>query len=525
MNLRLINLFTFFSLILSATALLGQTSEPVVVVVPSAPVAADIATLIEKSRAEWNVPGLSVAIVKDGQVFLSSGFGVREFGKAEAVDGDTLFAIASNSKAFTAAAIAMLDEEGKLKWSDRVQQYLPWLELYDRYVSTELRVDDLLCHRSGLGTFSGDLLWWGTPYTPEDVLRRARHLSAKGPFRASYGYSNLMYLAAGEVIHKASGQTWQSFVEQRILQPVGMDRSVTSIKALDAKGNFATPHKSLVDGVRTIPWYNWDTMAAAGGIISSSNDMAKWVRVQLDRGRIDDSRRLFSDASSFRMWSPHTIIPMSAASQKRSPTTHFRAYGLGWNLADYKGRMLVSHGGGYDGMYSQVMLVPEENLGIVVLTNSMTGLPSALANTIVDEFLGGEKRPLLLEGLERDRKDREAFSKRVSDATAQKVAEAQPSRSPDACMGTYRCPLYGDITVTKNCDRLVMSLLPNPELVADLTHLHYDTWKITWRKEFAWFAEGTVQFVPDANGDFQELRLKVPNDDLWFDELKPVRVQ
>jgi hypothetical protein len=334
-----------------------------------------------------------------------------------------------------------------------------------------------------------------------------------------------MYLAAGEVIHKVSGQTWQSFVEQRILQPVGMDRSVTSIKALDAKGNFATPHKSLVEGVRTIPWYNWDTMAAAGGIISSSNDMAKWVRVQLDRGRIDDSRRLFSESSSFRMWSPHTIIPMSAASQNRLPTTHFRAYGLGWNLADYKGRMLVSHGGGYDGMYSQVMLVPEENLGIVVLTNSMTGLPSALANTIVDEFLGGEKRPLLLEGLERDRKDREAFSKRVSDATAQKVADTQPSRSPDACLGTYCCPLYGDITVTKNCDRLVLSLLPNPELVADLTHLHYDTWKITWRKEFAWFAEGTVQFVPDANGDFQELRLNVPNDDLWFDELKPVRVR
>jgi hypothetical protein len=155
----------------------------------------------------------------------------------------------------------------------------------------------------------------------------------------------------------------------------------------------------------------------------------------------------------------------------------------------------------------------------------MTGLPSALANTIVDEFLGGEKRPLLLEGLERDRKDREAFSKRVSDVTAQKVAGTQPSRSPDACMGTYRCPLYGNITVTKNCDRLVLSLLPNPELVADLTHLHYDTWKITWRKEFAWFAEGTIQFVPDANGNFQELRLNVPNDDLWFDELKPVRVQ
>ena len=525
MKLRMMKLFTILNLLLSATALLGQTPEPVVVSVPSGPVVADIASVIEKSRADWSVPGVSVAIVKDGRVFLSSGFGVREFGKTEVVDGDTLFAIASNSKAFTAAALAMLDEEGKLKWSDRVQQHLPWLELYDRYVSSELRIDDLLCHRSGLGTFSGDLLWWGTPYSPEDVLRRARHLSAKGPFRASYGYSNLMYLAAGEVIQKASGQTWQIFIEQRILQPVGMDRSVTSIKSLDAKGNFATPHKSLMEGVQAIPWYNWDTMAAAGGIISSSNDMAKWVQVQLDRGRIDESCRLFSEASSFRMWSPHTIIPLGAAAQKRSPTNHFRAYGLGWNLADYKGRLLVSHGGGYDGMYSQVMLVPEEKLGIVVLTNSMTGLPAALANTIVDEFLGGEKRSLLSEGLERDRSDREAFYKRVSEATTQKVAGTQPSRSIDACVGTYRCLLYGDIKVAKECDRLILSLLPNPELVADLTHLHYDTWKITWRQEFAWFAEGTIQFVPDANGDFQELRLNVPNEDLWFDELNPVRVQ
>lgn len=530
MKLRFLELITILSLTLPVASSFGQSQEPVAAGIFSGtmapdPVAADLAALIEKSRVDWNVPGLSVAIIKDGQVFLSSGFGVREFGKPDAVDADTLFAIASNSKAFTAAALAMLEEEGKLKWSDRVQQHLPWLELYDRYVSTELRIDDLLCHRSGLGTFSGDLLWWGTPYSPEEILRRTKHLPPKGPFRASYGYSNLMFLAAGEVIQEVSGLTWQNFVEQRILQPVGMERSVTTIKALDAKGNFATPHKSLVEGVRVIPWYNWDSMAAAGGIISSSNDMAKWMRVQLDRGHIDDSRRLFSEASSFRMWSPHTIIPLSAPALKRSPTTHFRAYGLGWNLADHNGRMLVSHGGGYDGMYSQVMLVPEEKLGIVVLTNSMTGLSSALANTIVDEFMGGEKRPLLVEGLERDRKDREAFYKRVTDACAQKVTDTQPSRSPDACVGTYRCPLYGDITVTKHCNGLVLSLLPNPELVADLTHLHYDTWKISWRKEFAWFAEGTIQFVPNANGEFQELRLNVPNDDLWFDELKPVRVQ
>lgn len=479
---------------------------------------------IEKARSDWNVPGLSVAIVKDGQVLLSRGFGLRESGKPEPVDGDTLFAIASNSKAFTAAALAMLEEEGKLKWNDRVQQHLPWLQLYDSYVSAELRVDDLLCHRSGLGTFSGDLLWWGTPYSPEEVLRRTKHLPAKGPFRAHFGYSNLMFLAAGEVISEASGSTWHDFIRQRIFMPVGMARSVTSIKSLDQMGNFASPHKPTLENLHPIPWYNWDTMAAAGGIISSSNDMAKWLRVQLDRGRVDETTRLFSDASSWRMWSPHTIIPLSEAAQKRSPTTHFRAYGLGWGLADYKGRMTVSHGGGYDGMYSYVLMVPEEKLGVVILTNSMTGISTPLANTIADEFLGGEKTDWLTPGLERDRSDRAAFYKRVADAITSTAPDSKPSRGLEAYAGTFRCPLYGDATVVQEGDRLVLSLLPNPELVADLTHLHYDTWVIRWRKEFAWFTEGTIQFVPDSAGNFQELKLNVPNDDLWFDELMLKRV-
>ena len=482
--------------------------------------ASQIAGLIEKCRTDWNVPGLSVAIVKDGQVILAQGFGVRQLGQPEMVDADTLFAIASNTKAFTAAALAMLEEDGKLHWDDRVQQHLPWLQLYDSYVSAELRIDDLLCHRSGLGTFSGDLLWWGTPYSPEEVLRRTRYLPAKGPFRAHYGYSNLMFLAAGEVISKSAGKPWAQFIQERILQPVGMSRTVTSITALESIGNAASPHKPTLDKVSPIPWYNWDTMAAAGGIISSANDMAKWLRVQLDRGRIDDSHQLFSEASSRRMWSPQTVMPISESAQKRSPTTHFRSYGLGWVLADYKGKLTVSHGGGYDGMYSQVLLVPEESLGVVVLTNSMTGVSTPLANTIVDGFLGGEQTDWLTSGLEKDHADRAAFFKRISDTITPKDPGTQPSRSIDACAGTFRCPLYGDVTVSVEDAKLVLRLLPNPELIADLTHLQYDTWVMHWRKDFAWFAEGTIQFVPYAAGTFQELRLDVPNDDLWFDELK-----
>jgi CubicO group peptidase (beta-lactamase class C family) len=314
------------------------------------PTSDNLRTLIEKSRAEWDVPGLSVAVVHQGEVVLSAGFGLREQGQPEPVDGSTVFAIASNTKAFTAAAVAMLQESGKLQWQDRVQQHLPWLQVADSWVSHELRIDDLLCHRSGLGTFSGDLLWWGTPYTPQQVLQRARHLPLKNRFRAEYGYSNLMFLAAGEVIRTASGQTWQQFIAERILQPLQMQRTVLSVKDLAALGNAARPHKTMLTGNQPIDWFNWDTMAAAGGIISCSDDMAKWLQLQLRRGQLPNGERLFSEASSHRMWTPHTIIPVSRAAQTRIPSTHFRSCGLGWMLADYRGRMTVGHGGGYDGM-------------------------------------------------------------------------------------------------------------------------------------------------------------------------------
>ncbi|HBE70271.1 MAG TPA: serine hydrolase, partial [Planctomycetaceae bacterium] len=235
----------------------------------------ELRNYIAATREDWNVPGLSVAIIQNGQVLLAEGFGVKEAGTTDPVDADTLFAIASNSKAFTSAALAILVDEGKLKWDDHVRDYLPWLQLKDPLATADLRIRDLLCHRSGLGTFSGDLLWWQTDYSPEEVLRRARHLDAAGPFRAHYGYSNLMFLAAGEVISAASGQSWQQFVESRILGPCQMKRTITSTRHLVEQQNFATPHKTHADSSEPLPWVNWDTMAAAGGIISSANDMAK----------------------------------------------------------------------------------------------------------------------------------------------------------------------------------------------------------------------------------------------------------
>ncbi|MFK7817109.1 MAG: serine hydrolase [Planctomycetaceae bacterium] len=475
---------------------------------------------IATAREQWNVPGLAVAIVKDGKVVHAKGYGVRELGKDEPVDADTLFAIASNTKAFTAASMAILEEEGKLSWNDRVQKHLPWLQLYDDYVSSEISIEDLLCHRSGLGTFSGDLLWWGTPYSPEEVLRRAKHLKPAGSFRDHYGYSNLMFLAAGEVIAKASGQSWADFIKSKIFEPIGMTRSVTSTTQLADLKNVATPHKPKPDSVNPIAWYNWDTMVAAGGIISSVNDMSKWLIVQLNHGEMQNGKRLFSKKSSWKMWSPQTIIPISEASRKRNPHTNFRSYGLGWSLSDFRGHKVVAHGGGYDGMYSRVVMLPDQELGIVVLTNSMTGISSAITNTVIDEYLGQRTKDWSAEGLKSDIKNRQEFYARIQETLTPKALGTKPSRDLKAYTGTFGGPMYGDAVVSVENDQLVLKLLPNKDLIADLTHLHFNTFAIKWRSESAWFGGGTAHFVMDSKGEFHEIKLDVPNDDLWFYELE-----
>lgn len=474
---------------------------------------------IATARQAWQVPGLSVAIIKDGEVVLCKGYGVRQVGQEEVVDADTLFAIASNTKAFTAVLMGMLVDERKVSWDDPVRDHLEYFQLYDPYVSQDMRITDLLCHRSGLGTFSGDLLWYGTHYTPEEVLRRTRFVPQAGPFRAHYGYSNLMFLAAGEVIRKVEGKPWNEVCRERILNPLGMTRTVTSTRALENMSNIATPHKPTVSEVRPLPWYNWDTMAAAGGIISSANDMSKWLRLVLNQGEWGDDR-LYSRSVSHAMWSPETIIPISASARQRQPRTLFRAYGLGWSLSDYAGHRVAAHGGGYDGMYSRVMLVPDQKLGVVVLTNSMTGIANAICNQVLDTFLELETRNWLSEELPGDQTNRAAFFQRIADVKRRDLKESQPALPLTAYTGEFRCQMYGDATISLEEDKLVLRLLPNPDLVADLEHKQLDTFVLRWRKEFAWFDEGTLQFVIDANAKVREIKLDVPNNDFWFHELQ-----
>lgn len=473
---------------------------------------------IANAQREWGVPGMAVAIVDDGEVVLAKGYGVRDMNDGGVVDENTMFAIASNTKAFTSAALAMLVDEGKMSWDDPVTEFLPGFQVYDPYVSAEMRVYDLLSHRSGLGAFSGDLLWYASEYDVDEVLRRIRYVPQAGPFRASYGYSNLMFMSAGQLIPAITGHSWADFVRQRIFEPLSMNRTIASTSELGRFDNVATPHAEPEGELRTYPWRGWDAMAAGGGIISSAADMAKWMTLQLNRGEINGTR-LFSEAASRAMWTPLTSMAVSAGSEMRYPSTHFRAYGMGWSLMDYLGRRVVSHGGAYDGMYSRVALVPEEDLGLVILTNSTTGISSALMYRFLDAYLGGPERDWAADNLAGEKRSKIAFVERQNKIWESRVPDTQPSLTLEGYAGTYGGPMYGEATVTMETGGLVMQFLPSPELVGDLKHLHYDTFVVEWRNDFPWFGIGTVQFVLDAAGEVAEMKVEVPNDDFWFYEL------
>jgi CubicO group peptidase (beta-lactamase class C family) len=475
-----------------------------------------------RALTDWDVPGMAVAIVKDGRVVIEKGYGVRERGKPGHVDDRTLFAIASNTKAFTAAAIAALVDQQKVGWDEPVRQYLPRFELQDPLASADLRVRDLLSHRSGLGTFSGDLLWYNTTFDVEDVLRRARYLQPRSPFRTTYGYSNLMFLAAGQVVATASGTTWDAFVQAHFLDPLGMKDTLTSVRAVPGRENVATPHGPVGTGSRPYPWYDSQAGGAAGGLVSSAHDMTRWLLLQLGRGTLD-GRQYFSEEQARTMWTPHVSLTISRESESASPTTHFNAYGLGWMLRDYHGRLIASHGGGLDGMYSAVAIVPDERLGIVVLTNAMTGIGDAVVMRVIDAYLppstGLRERDWSVEGLERARAQQRTRAARVANVRQVHVPGTRPSLPIQQYAGRYTGRFYGDAVVTLEHGTLVMRLLANPQLVADLTHLQLDTFVLAWRHDFPWFSEGTAQFILDKEAQVAELKLDVPNEDFWFDEI------
>lgn len=385
-------------------------------------------------------------------------------------------------------------------------------------MTSELTVRDLVSHRSGLDTFSGDLLWYETNYGADEILRRVRFLKPKSSFRSSFGYQNLMFVAAGKVVERVSGKTWSQFVTERILTPLGMSRTTTTVK--DLKDNFSMPHNESGGKLRVLHSGNVDGAAAAAGLNSSAADVAKWLRLQLGRGKFE-GKQIFSEQQSGEMWSAHTILGVNPFPAKDAPTKLFSAVGLGWFLNDYRGRKVVSHGGGLDGMISQTAMMPEENLGLVVLTNSETGVNTILQNKIFDVFLDAPKRDWSGERLERAKQNKAKAAEEDAKLVAARAAKTKPSLALNNYAGNYVDQLYGDATVADENGKLVLRFVQSPNFVADLEHWHYDTFQIKWRPTVAYnFPRGFVTFTIDKTGAADEMKIDQPNNDFWFYELE-----
>lgn len=449
---------------------------------------------VNKAIKDWGVPGVAIAIVKDDRVVLAKGYGVRELNKPAPVDENTLFAIGSSSKAFTAMSIAMLVDQGKLKWDDPATKYLPGFQLFDPYSTRELTVMDLVTHRSGLAR--GDLLWYASEHDRKEVLRRVRFLKPSWSLRARFGYQNIMYLAAGEVIPSVTGKTWDDFLRERIFNPLGMTSTSTSIKAFAGSTNVATPHSRIDDKVQAINWRNIDNIAPAGSINSNVQDMAQWVRLNLGDGTFQ-KQRILSANSIKEMQTPQTIVRLEGPRGALYPEAHFLAYGLGWFLSDYRGRKLVEHGGAIDGMRAEVALMPEEKLGLVVLTNlNGTTLPHALMFKIIDHYINAPQRDWSSEMLKSE-KGFEAIAKAAEKkAEAERVSGTSPSLALDKYAGTFQSDMYGETKVSLENQKLVIRFGPN--FVGDLSHWHYDTFRVTWRDQVQ--GKGFVNFRLNVQG-------------------------
>lgn len=472
----------------------------------------------EQARQDWEVPGLAVAIVKDGEIIFEKGFGVRNIEGDEPVNENTMFAIASNTKAFTSASLAILVDQGKINWDDKVTEYLPWFKMYDPYVTENMTIRDLLTHRSGLATFSGDLLWYGSDYSREEVVRRARYLEPVYGFRAHFGYSNIMYIAAGEVIHAVTGKTWDDFVKENFFDPLGMNRTITTTRVLPEYENVAAPHTTFEDNVIPIEYLNWDNVAPAGAIISSVDDVSQWLMLQLNRG-VHGEDTIFTPQRSHEMWSQNTVLGVSEFSEKNWPSMFFKSYGLGWSLSNYLGHKIVGHSGGYDGMISYSCLVPDEDLGFVILTNKNSSLYYPLVYKTLDVFLNGGDKDWSAFMLDLINKNEEREEKQQEKKAEERVPNTIPSLALEDYTGTYGGKLYGDAKVELVDGQLVVQFVPSPKFRGQLSHWHFDTFKITFT-EFPSLPKGMCTFVLDADGKVSDMKINVPNPDFDFTELK-----
>ncbi len=467
---------------------------------------------VERVRSQFDVPGIAVAVVKDGQVVLERGYGVRELGKPAPVQADTLFAIASNTKAFTATSLNLLAEQGRLKMDDRVIDHLPGFRMSDPYVTGEMRIRDLLSHRSGLSLGAGDLLFWPTTgYSNQEVVQRLAKVPLKAGFRDRYAYDNILYAVAQQVIEQVSGQSYADFLQQHIFTPVGMDGTRYNADHLKPGDNAAVGHaKYDFSTLRTVAPLTWSNNAGAGGIYSSVHDMARWMNVQLAHGTLENGQALFSAKSQQGMWQMITpqAVPEPSVPQLAAAKPNFAGYGEGWSLSDYRGQKLVWHTGGWPGMVSRVTLVPEQKLGIVVLTNQEVGAAfNAITMDVLDAYLQAPQTDWVAAYAAAVAKAQDKADEGWARHQAARDASSRPSLPLAGYAGGYRDAWYGDVAVEQKGRTLRLRFGKTAQLVGTLEHWQHDTFIVRW-DDRSLNADAFVNFSLDPDGKVRDMRMQ-----------------
>jgi len=453
------------------------------------PNAQSIEDLVKKAMQTFQVPGVAIGIIKHGKIIHQQGYGIANLDTGSPVDENTIFKIASNSKAFTAAALAILVDQGKLNWDDKVIQYLPDFQMYDSWVTKEFNILDLLTHRSGLRIGAGDLMLWPEPtkFSREEVVKNLRYLKPVTSFRNQYAYDNLLYIVAGEVIASISGQSWEAFIESNIFKPLGMENCFAGGVDTNKYLNLVTPHLVInnqlkVDHANLIN-DKISLMAAAGGIKCSASDLLKWLKMLLNGGIMDNGQSLISLSQRDFMWKAVTRLPLSSE-LKQLDNSHYRGYALGWRVGDTHGEWKVSHTGSLSGSMSQIIMLPDHNLGIVVLTNQQSSAArNSLARGLLQEFIEVNKTDWVAHYV----KAKATRLSRLSKSTKKSAIISFPEEKliPDndksrQLLGNYIDPWFGEITLAKKNNNIIFQSKKSPRLKGTLYFYKDNQWWVKW---------------------------------------------
>jgi len=460
---------------------------------------------IDSAFVHFDLHGISVMIIKNDSIVFDKNLGTAGYDKN--VSSQSVYNIASCTKAFTGAALAKLVDEHKVRWDDLVIDYLPEFKLADPYISSHLTIEDLLTHRSGLGTFYGDLLWYETNRSRKDVIERLQYLPINNRFRNQYGYQNTMYMVAAEVLEKVSGQTWDDYIKSNLLEPLKMVNTKVNGSELNKSQEIAYP---MIDG--EIVNITMKRSHAAASLFASTNDLSQWVKMLLNHGVLGSDTILLPHVVD-DMMAPRFIKSVSGL--RKMTGAQFSTYALGWNAWDHAGKKVVEHAGGMPGYISQVTLVPQENLGIIILTNTLTSLPTALELYILDLYLKDKTTDWSAMFLNFKKMGEKAENVELKDREESRVLNTKPSLSLDKYVGVYEDKMYGQAEVSLKDDQLQIVFLPTKKVFyGDMEHWHYDTFKVAFDDPF--LPAGYITFSFDSKRNIEGFKIDLKSNDFHF---------